>query len=152
MGPHEMPFSDITIEFDCATCGPKIGFALFDVAREYERMRYSGPTESDDVEIDVSSAASIAIYCSKVCRDQGRPVVMSEMRICPSIQPPSFGPVEVCARCAGPVDMSDWHLAILESDTNTTALPFKPVEVEYIAVICRTCAPISTFRLKKRGV
>jgi hypothetical protein len=145
-----MPISEVTIEFECATCGPKVGIALFDVAREYERLRYSGSTESDEVEIDVSSAASIAIYCSKLCRDQGRPLVMAAMHVSLPIHRPSFGPIEVCARCLAPVDMSDWHLTILESDTNTTGLPFKPFEVEYIAVICRTCAPASTFRLKKR--
>ena len=73
---------------------------------------------------------------------------MAALRIRVPNQRPGVGPVEVCARCWGPGDMSNWHLVFLESDTNTKGTSVKPEEVEYIATVCRTCAPVFTYRSK----
>lgn len=136
------------IEFHCACCGPKVGHALFDIAREFERMRYHGQPDTEEVEIEVSSTESVAIFCSKLCRDRGGPAILGGQRIRVPKTRPDLGPIEICARCGFPVDMSEWHLAFLESDTNTTGAIGKPDEVEYIAVVCRICAPFSTYRSK----
>lgn len=137
-----------SINFECTFCGSLVGDALFDVAREYERMRYKDSSDGFEVAIDISTSESLAGFCSKLCRHQGGASVMATMRIRVPNQRPAFGPIEVCARCGGPVDMSDWHLVFLESDTNTKWTLVEPDEIEYIAVVCRTCAPVSTYPCK----
>lgn len=137
-----------SIKFHCACCGPKTGYALFDIAREFERMQYQDQPNTPVVEIEVSSAESVAIFCSKICRDRGGPAILAGQRIRVPKTRPALGPIEICARCGYPVDMSDWHLVFLESDTNATGTPGKPDEVEYIGVLCRNCAPLSTYRSK----
>ena len=48
-------------------------------------------------------------------------------------------PVESCAKCYDPVDMSDWHLTFVESDMDMVGDSFNPLDVTYLAVVCNQC-------------
>jgi hypothetical protein len=56
--------------------------------------------------------------------------------------PPGIGPVEQCAMCKGPVDMSDFHLTYDKSHCErTTPLAMRPIDVDCLAVVCKMCRP-----------
>ncbi|TCG02932.1 hypothetical protein BZM27_52185 [Paraburkholderia steynii] len=53
-------------------------------------------------------------------------------------------PIEMCAKCGGPVDMSEFHLAYLEDESKIEGLfQARTVSLDYLAVICRQCRPLT---------
>lgn len=127
------------MEFECECCGNMFRDRLFDISREYGRVHFRSPPIFDEVEIH--GAESIANFCSNDCRTKKRQAVMTAQRVpIPTVRP-SLGPVETCAKCSGPVDMSAWHLTFLEGLYDTSCDSCRPIEVDYLAVVCRKCVP-----------
>jgi hypothetical protein len=128
-----------SIEFECETCGVMFRDRLFDIARAYELVIFDGPTGYPEVES--SNAEGVANFCSSSCRDSGRESVMrGEGYPLPGTSP-GIGPVEECAQCSGVVDTTHWHLTYTESDMITSHASFQPVKLNYLAVVCKSCAP-----------
>lgn len=58
------------------------------------------------------------------------------------IRRPGIGPVESCAKCGGPVDMSEFHLTYIEDEGIDDGLSVsRTINVEYLAVVCKRCCP-----------
>lgn len=53
---------------------------------------------------------------------------------------PNIGPVEACAKCEGPVDMSDWPLTFTECHMKETGGGLVTREFAYLAVVCKVLA------------
>lgn len=59
------------------------------------------------------------------------------------ISHPGIGPVEVCARCQGPVDMTRFHLTYLASAALNEGFSMRSLEIDYLAVVCDQCSGIT---------
>lgn len=129
---------DDIIEFECEWCSSMFRDLLFDISREYGRVHYRSPSSLEQVE--VKGSESIANFYSRKCRAQKRLAVMAAQRVPIPAKRPSLGPVESCAKCCGPVDMSGWHLTFVESDMDLVGDSFSPLDVTYLAVVCNKCA------------
>jgi hypothetical protein len=132
---------DDVMEFECMNCGTMFRDRLFDITREYDRVIYRRPPALDEVAIECSEG--IGGFCSASCREAGRSAVMTRERV-PVLAPPErpgINPVEICARCKGPVDMSDWHLTYLENEFDTSTDSFTIHDLKYTAVLCKKCVP-----------
>jgi hypothetical protein len=44
---------------------------------------------------------------------------------------PDIGPIEMCAICAGPVDMTSFHLTYFDSATDVSGMVGYTVDVDY---------------------
>ena len=127
------------MDFECMICGKMFEERWFDIGRAFERVHFRSPDALDEVE--VSFADGIGVFCSQGCLDAGRATLMQEEGVpIPSVRP-GIGPVEQCARCAGPVDMSDWHLTYTDGQYLENQGGVRVIEIDYIAVACRECAP-----------
>ena len=122
--------------FQCFACGAHFDGKLFDIAREYIRVIYNSPPQLH--ERDVHSADAIGEFCSSECRERGRSAVLARDGVSIPAMRPGIEPIEICARCSGPVDMSDWHVLITESDLDES---FRTLDSKYLAVFCATCEP-----------
>ncbi|WP_125477820.1 hypothetical protein [Caballeronia terrestris] len=65
------------------------------------------------------------------------------------IRRPGIGPIELCARCQGVVDMSHFHLTYLKSEGVWNDGDFDTPEIDYLAVLCRSCAPRTSGKVIK---
>ena len=82
-------------------------------------------------------------YCSRDCLDARRPVVMAAEKV--PTQWPGIGPVEACAKCGGPVDMTCFHRTYLEScSKHESDFVLNTLSVEYLAVLCQHCHPVDS--------
>jgi hypothetical protein len=123
-------------------CGTRILDGVFAICREAERKHFSKCLGMHSPEVEVTGLKSIAKYCSSRCRRKGRKIAMSAERVPLPATRPSVGPIEVCAKCGGIVDMTKWHLVYLQSNDNTPTYTSNTYDARELAVLCRTCAPI----------
>ena len=127
------------MDFECMTCGKMFERTWFDISRTRERVRYKSPTAVDEVEI--SFGDGIGVFCSRACLEGGRAAVMQEQGVPIPTDRPDIGPIEACARCSGPVDMSDWHLTFSEGKLEGEGGSVATLEFDYLAVVCKRCSP-----------
>ena len=125
----------------CIWCGSRIRQGVFAICCEAERKHFSKSIGMHSADVEVKGLKSIARYCSSRCRRKGREVALTAERIRLPATPPSIGPIEVCARCGGIVDMTKWHVVYLQSNDNTPSHADKTYDAKELAVICETCAP-----------
>lgn len=91
-------------------------------------------------DVEVKGLKSIAKYCSNRCRRKGRKLAMAAEHVPMPAKRPSLGPIEVCAKCGGIVDMTKWHVVYFQSNDNTPSHADKTYDAKELAVICKTCA------------
>ena len=127
------------MEFECTTCHRMFSSVVFDLSREYDRVIYHRPSALD--EVAVADAEGIASFCSQDCRARGTAAVMVEQQVPIPAERPGIEPVESCAKCGGDVDMSEWHLTFVEAEADFSGFGVELANVEYLAVVCRRCAP-----------
>jgi hypothetical protein len=111
----------------------------YDLSRAFERVHYLSPLSLDEVEIE--DAEGIGVFCSQGCLDAGRAPVMNADGVSIPAVRPGIGPIESCAKCSGPVDMSEWHLTYTDGCLEEVHGGVKYLDVDYVAVVCRECAP-----------
>lgn len=118
---------------------PRFPETWYDLSRALERVHYKSPWSLDEVEVQASEG--IGVFCSQLCLDAGREAVMNASGVpIPAVRP-GIGPVESCAKCARPVDMSDWHLTYTDGCLEEKGDEVRVIAVDYVAVVCRDCAP-----------
>ncbi len=126
------------MDFECMYCRKMFTRKWHDLSKAFERVHYLSPPSLHEVEID--GAHSIGVFCTQGCLDLGRAALMDTEGVpIPTVRP-GIGPVESCAKCSGPVDMSDWHLTytegcLIEEPEGKSRI----LEVDYVAVVCREC-------------
>lgn len=121
---------------ECFHCHQVVKTPVFETACEWNRVVYSDGLPC----VDVEQHHWIEQYCSARCRAARLTAVMARENV--PILRAGLGPVESCANCRGPVDMSRLHLAYLETKYNVDeGGQFTLEDVDYIAVLCRQCAP-----------
>ncbi len=136
--------TDNQMSFECVQCGKSFHHKLFDIARAFERIDYSTEIPS----IDVKGSECLAEYCSAACRELGRDAAMRHQGV--QLRSVGIGPVENCALCLKPVDMSAFHLTYTENDMTVMSFySLQPTNARYLAVLCRSCAPERTAYCEK---
>ena len=130
--------ANVDIEFECETCGVMFREMVYEVAKEIDRVHYR---ESEVEEVEIHGSENLANFCSKQCRSASLVTVMSREGV--PIKRVGVDPIEPCAKCGGPVDMSDYHLTYVEQDIKFLPTSTVPQDVDYLAVVCRNCAPVS---------
>ncbi len=91
-------------EYECFTCSVRFKWRVFSITREWERVHFGKALP----EIEIVGAEGLECYCSKPCLARRRDEVMVREGV--PIRYPDIVPVERCAKCGGPVDMSEFHL------------------------------------------
>lgn len=121
--------------FECEHCGKTFSGSLFDVARESECVEFrDGQLPS----VGIRGCEPIAGFCSRECRAQDIRKVMGREGV--PIRPVGLGPIEPCAKCGGPVDMTAFHLTYVASDFKIDDFDhFTVLGVDYLAVVCNRC-------------
>ncbi|KGR99292.1 hypothetical protein X946_1063 [Burkholderia sp. ABCPW 111] len=120
--------------YDCFHCGRLFRTTVFEVIRERDRVYF----DTDPPSVEVRESEGLECYCSRMCLDACAPIVMA--REGTPISPPGIGPVEVCARCKGPVDMTRFHLTYLASCAMYIGFAMQTLETDYLAVVCNHCS------------
>ncbi|MFL9964292.1 hypothetical protein PQR02_25150 [Paraburkholderia sediminicola] len=120
--------------YECFHCNRLFQTPVFEVAREWGCVRFD--TEPPNVEIHGSEG--LECYCSRGCLNARVSIVMAREQT--PVRPPGIGPVEVCARCGGPVDMARVHLTYLASGAVKKGLILDMFGVDYLAVVCNQCS------------
>ena len=125
---------------ECTACRGMFGPVLFDVTRAFERVCFYPAPRAP--EVDTTDAEGIGIYCSAGCRQMALPALMLVENVPILAVRPDIGPIEVCAKCKGLVDMAAFHLTYTECQTREdgdgTATT---LGLNYLAVVCNSCAP-----------
>jgi hypothetical protein len=124
-------------EFECYTCGTIFKGTMFAVTCEWERVYYMQETRM----VAVEGSLRLECYCSTQCRQARAKEVMNREQVpIPAIRP-GLGPIEVCAMCRGPVDMCQFHRTYVEDQIESDGFNSTPIDVNYLAVLCRACDP-----------
>ncbi|SOE63447.1 hypothetical protein SAMN05414139_02308 [Burkholderia sp. D7] len=92
------------MNFECENCGTLFGRHLFDIAKSLERVDYLGPIPS----VEVEQEESAAYFCSTACRNNKRQTTMQQQGV--PLRRIGIVPIEPCARCGAPVDMTKFHV------------------------------------------
>lgn len=128
--------------YECFHCGCAFRTTIFEVIREMDRVHF----ETDPPMVEVREAEGLECYCSRTCLDAHAPIIMARERT--PISHPGIGPVEVCARCQGPVDMTRFHLTYLASAAMNEGFSMRGLEIDYLAVVCDQCSGIASSQAK----
>jgi hypothetical protein len=113
---------------------------VFEVSREWKRVHFGKGLP----EVEITDSISIEYYCSDVCLAISRADVMEHAGV--PIRPTGIGPIEACAKCRGPVDMTEFHLTYVEEEYIVDeSFGVKPVSTHYLAILCRRCRPYAPF-------
>jgi len=122
----------------CDTCDKPFRCPFYDIAKQFERTIFEGGDSFPEVEIVGSK--SIGHFCSSECRDQGRVEILQRENVRPTY--PGIGPIELCSRCAAPVDMTRFHLAYEESvlDGEWDQMTVIPIDPTVLAIVCNSCS------------
>lgn len=126
------------MDFYCMTCNARFFIPLFDVTRAIERVHFYPAGRLPEVEI--THAEGFGVYCSVSCRAQGLPALMAAEQVPLPEHPPGIGPVEVCARCSGPVDTAAFHLTYSQCEIVYGEACGQASNLEYLAVVCDRCS------------
>lgn len=125
-----------TDEYECFTCQIRFKGRVFSIAREWERVHFGKALP----EVEIVDADGLECYCSKICLEQRCEEVMAREEV--PIRRPDIGPVERCAKCGGPVDMCEFHLAYIEDEyVDEGTCGSRTIDVDYLAVVCSRCRP-----------
>jgi hypothetical protein len=122
------------MEFECESCGVMFKETLYGIDREQNKVIFC---DKGLLEVDIRSSENIANFCSHSCRERGREAVMRKEQV--PERRVGVEPIEPCAKCGGPVDMSDWHLTYVESDTRFTGDVGDTLDIDYLVVLCKRC-------------
>ena len=125
--------------FYCMNCKQPFRTPLFDVTRSIEQMHYYG--EERMPEAEVLQAESIAVCCSQSCFTSELPSLLQNEGVRATY--PGPGPIELCARCGKPVDMSVPHFAWTEEYSSVIWSAkldaVQPLAVTMLAIACTDC-------------
>jgi hypothetical protein len=121
----------------CYSCEVRIAAALHALTRSRQRVHFGGVMP----ELQTSQAECISYYCGPACAQKHLPGVMAAERVPIPEQPPGIGPIEACAVCKGPVDMTLFHLAYTLDQELHKPGGVEVLDAGEIAVVCNRCAP-----------
>ncbi len=128
---------------ECDTCGASLGARYWSFNRLVERVDYDrqGETPDDCATITVLRDDVLGQFCDDGCAKitawsdlAGRGLRLIEC---------GAGPIETCAKCGGPVDLTEPHVFYQLMDQTETRRPWlntiQPHDTEALAYVCSRC-------------
>jgi hypothetical protein len=113
---------------------------IWSLDRAHERTEFMEPLP----EVEIIDSCAVDCFCSRECLDAGLAAAMARQRVPIPASPACIGPVETCAVCRKPVDMTQFHLALGTSQCQELeTIGMQPVWYEPLAVVCTTCRPLT---------
>lgn len=119
-------------EYQCFNCNRIFRGRVFEVTGEWNRTHFEDELPS----VEVEGSVGLECYCSRRCLDARLRLVMAAEGV--PIRHPGIGPIEKCAKCNGPVDMTRFHLTYLEDCVEYATT----LELDYLAVVCQHCEAV----------
>jgi hypothetical protein len=113
---------------------------MYELSACFEKLSF--PADTYPV-ADVGDYLWIEEFCSYDCRATALRSVLAKYDI--PVRYPGSGPIETCARCGAPVDMTAWHLAVYQVDMLIECEDvLRPTNATLLAVLCRRCCHMQT--------
>lgn len=112
----ETPDSD---SYECFSCNRIFRGRVFEIAREWNRTHFSDGIP----EVEIRDSWVLECFCSQDCLNRCREEVMAREGV--PIHRPDIGPIEPCAKCGRPIDMTQFHLTYVVSGSRR---PFSTTE------------------------
>lgn len=137
------PTSSQRVPAPCAQCHQPISASGQVLGLSIEWVEFLAPGCLPQVAIVRSER--LARCCSSACLKVLQTEWLTRFSIKRPKTSPGIGPVEVCARCEGIVDMTAEHLCIWHAQLQPSAYEAAVEErLQYSAVCCRSCSAVVT--------
>ena len=129
----------------CDHCQNGLCDYRFYLDRNVQLFSYSGMVDADGIAEHIQATVlysdSVNYFCSVGCADASVQKILHSLGL--KLLPPGIGPVETCAKCNGPVDMTAPHVAYDLMKATKVSKPWlthlKVHNDEYLCVVCLKC-------------
>lgn len=118
----------------CCYCDDEFSVRVFEISREWHCIHF----ECRIPEVEINDSLSLEYYCSRFCLTMRKHEVMERAGI--PIRRAGIGPIERCAKCGGPVDMTRFHLAVVEEEYTCDDCGIQMAQSIVLAVVCNRCS------------
>jgi hypothetical protein len=135
-----MDLGDLESGMACDHCGHTCGLRMFIVQLGEERVDHARETPL----VQPDSEIVLGKYCSRTCRDAQKATLLAKAGLLTTPKMVGLEAVEVCASCAGDVNMCSPHttLATRKVDLAERDIIWT-IGFTYWAHICTRCRPTS---------
>lgn len=128
---------------ECGHCGTHLTARYWSFDRNIEQVSYAKSGGKVQASINVIHSEGLQCYCSEDC---ALAVILEKMAAHGfSHLYPGGGPIELCARCSKPMDLTATHVAynlLVGTESREPWLTqYTPETGETIAVVCLACEP-----------
>ena len=127
----------------CDTCGTSLAARYTSFERLVERFAYdrTGNTPGEQATVTIIRMDMLGQYCDEKCAWPDAVLSLAERGLRHTGD--GSGPIEPCARCGGPVDLTRPHVAYQLMDQTETRQPWlisiQPHSSETLAYVCPRC-------------
>jgi hypothetical protein len=129
----------------CDHCRTALPDHRFYLDRNVQYFSYLGRLDADGIAEHIQAAVlyseSLNHFCSGGCADASVPQILESLGL--KILPPGTGPVETCAKCNGPIDMTAPHVVYSLLEATKVIEPWmtslKVHNHEFLCVVCQNC-------------
>lgn len=130
---------DMRLDFYYSHCDTPFRGTVWSLDRAHERAHFLEPLP----EVEITDSSSIDCFCSQQCLALGVAAAMAREQVPVPALKADIGPIETCAICRAPVDMSEFHLAYSMSQCQEAGWMMQPLWYDCLAVVCNTCRPLT---------
>ena len=127
----------------CGACAASLTARYTSLNRLVERTDYDRPGETPDDQATITTLRDDVLgeYCDAVCAMPSALLVLFERGL--RHAGGGAGPIETCAKCGGPVDLTEPHVTYQLMDQTETRKPWlisiQPHDAEVLAYVCQRC-------------
>ncbi|MGZ8220877.1 MAG: hypothetical protein ACXWT0_04425 [Methylobacter sp.] len=129
----------------CDHCQNELSDYRFYLDRNVQFFSYSGMVDADGIaehiQATVLYSENVNHFCSASCSDASVAQILHSLGL--KLLPPGIGPVETCAKCNGPVDMTAPHVAYSLLEATRVSKPWltqlKVHNHAFLCVVCPKC-------------
>jgi hypothetical protein len=127
----------------CDTCMTPLTDRYWSFDRQVEQFVYDQPghTPAECASVTVLRSEPLGFYCGRGCAFPAALLLLAERGL--RSTECGAGPIETCAKCGGPVDLTKPHVLYQLMDQTETRKPWlisiQPLELESLAYVCPRC-------------
>lgn len=127
----------------CDTCQIPLGARYWSFDRQVEQFVYDQPgdTPSECATVTVLHSDALGIFCGRDCASLTALLRLAEGGL--RIVECAAGPIETCAKCGEPVDLTKPHVLYQLMDQTESRQPWlisiQPLDTESLAYVCPRC-------------
>jgi ssDNA-binding Zn-finger/Zn-ribbon topoisomerase 1 len=128
---------------ECDTCGASLDVRFWSFDRLVQRFDYDrqGDTPDDCATVTVLRDEMLGQFCDDDCARLTALPDLAERGL--KLVECGAGPIETCAKCGGPVDLTEPHVFYQLMDQTVTHKPWlssvQPHDTEALAYVCPRC-------------